>query len=331
MFDMRRREFITLLGGTAAAWPLAARAQQLAMPVVGYLSAASPGDAVRGRLAALRQALAEAGYVEGRNVAIEYRWAEGRFDRLPELVADLVRRQVSVMIVVSDPGAVAAKAATTTIPVVFGISEDPVALGLVANIARPGGNVTGVNFLAAELVAKRMGVLRELVPAATRFGVLVNPSDPRRAETVTRDAQAAARSMERQVHVLEASTSGEIDAAFATFARERTDALFVAPDSFFTSRRVQFAIVAARHAIPATYAVREFAEVGGLMTYGTSLEDMYRQVGIYTRRILKGAKPADLPVVQSSKFELVINRQAARALGLDVPERLIASADEVIE
>jgi ABC-type uncharacterized transport system substrate-binding protein len=278
----------------------------------------------------LRQALAEAGYAEGRNVAIEYRWAEGRFDRLPELVGDLVRRQVSVMIVVSDPGAVAAKAATTTIPIVFGISEDPVALGLVANIARPGGNVTGVNFLAAELVAKRMGVLRELVPAATRFGVLVNPSDPRRAETVTRDAQAAARSMERQVHVLEASTIGEIDAAFATFARERTDALFVAPDSFFTSQRVQFAIMAARHAIPATYAVREFAEVGGLMTYGTSLEDMYRQVGIYTGRILKGAKPADLPVVQSSKFELVINRQAARALGLEVPERLIASADEVI-
>jgi ABC-type uncharacterized transport system substrate-binding protein len=331
VLDMKRREFITLLGGAVVARPLGARAQQPAMPVVGYLSAASPGDAVRGRLAALRQALAEAGYVEGRNVAIEYRWAEGRFDRLPELVADLVRRQVSVMIVVSDPGAVAAKAATTTIPIVFGISEDPVALGLVANIARPGGNVTGVNFLAAELVAKRMGVLRELVPAATRFGVLVNPNDPRRAETVTRDAQAAARSMERQVHVLEASTSGEIDAAFATFARERTDALFVAPDSFFTSRRVQFAIMAARHAIPATYAVREFAEVGGLMTYGTSLEDMYRQVGIYTGRILKGAKPADLPVVQSSKFELVINRQAARALGLEVPERLIASADEVIE
>jgi len=329
-FDQKRREFISLLGG-AAGWPLAARAQQPAMPVVGYLSAASPGDAVRGRLAALRQALAEAGYVEGRNVAIEYRWAEGRFDRLPELVADLVRRQVSVMIVVSDPGAVAAKAATTTIPIVFGISEDPVALGLVANIARPGSNVTGVNFLVAELVAKRMGVLRELVPAATRFGVLVNPSDPRRAETVTRDAQAAARSMERQVHVLEASTIGEIDAAFATFARERTDALFVAPDSFFTSRRVQFAIMAARHAIPATYAVREFAEVGGLMTYGTSLEDMYRQVGIYTGRILKGTKPADLPVVQSSKFELVINRQAARALGLEVPERLIARADEVIE
>jgi putative ABC transport system substrate-binding protein len=331
-FDqLKRREFITLLGGAAAMWPLAARAQQPAMPVVGYLSAASPGDAVRGRLAALRQALAEAGYIEGRNVAIEYRWAEGRFDRLPELVADLVRRQVSVMIVVSDPGAVAAKAATTTVPIVFGVGEDPVKLGLVANIARPGGNVTGVNFLTAELVAKRMGVLRELVPAATRFGVFVNPSDPRRAETVTRDAQAAARSMERQVHVLEASTIGEIDAAFATFARERTDALFVAPDSFFTSRRVQFAIMAARHAIPATYAVREFAEVGGLMTYGTSLEDMYRQVGIYTGRILKGAKPADLPVVQSSKFELVINRQAARALGLEVPERLIASADEVIE
>jgi putative tryptophan/tyrosine transport system substrate-binding protein len=206
-----------------------------------------------------------------------------------------------------------------------------VALGLVSNIARPGGNLTGVNILTGELVAKRMEVLRELIPAATRFGVLVNPGDPRRAEAVARDAQVAARSMERQVHVLKASTSGEIDDAFATFARERTDALFVAPDSFFTNRRVQFAIMAARHAIPASYAVREFAEVGGLMTYGTGLEDMYGQVGTYTGRILKGAKPADLPVVQSSKFELVINRQAAKALGLEVPERLLARADEVIE
>jgi putative ABC transport system substrate-binding protein len=328
---MKRRAFITLLGGAVAAWPRAVRAQQPAMPVIGFLSAVSPGDAMRGRLAALRQALAEGGYVEGRNVAIEYRWAEGRFDRLPELAADLVRRQVSVMIVVSEPGALAAKAATTTIPIVFGIAEDPVALGLVANIARPGGNLTGVNFLTGELVAKRMEVLRELIPAATRFGVLVNPGDPRRAEAVARDAQVAARSMERQVHVLKASTSGEIDEAFATFARERTDALFVAPDTFFTSRRVQFAIMAARHAIPASYAVREFAEVGGLMTYGTRLEDMYRQVGTYTGRILRGAKPADLPVVQSSKFELVINRQAAKALGLEVPPTLLARADEVIE
>jgi putative tryptophan/tyrosine transport system substrate-binding protein len=328
---MKRRAFITLLGGAVAAWPRAVRAQQPAMPVIGFLSAVSPGDAMRGRLAALRQALAEGGYVEGRNVAIEYRWAEGRFDRLPELAADLVRRQVSVMIVVSEPGALAAKAATTTIPIVFGIAEDPVALGLVANIARPGGNLTGVNFLTGELGAKRMEVLRELIPAATRFGVLVNPGDPRRAEAVARDAQVAARSMERQVHVLKASTSGEIDEAFATFARERTDALFVAPDTFFTSRRVQFAIMAARHAIPASYAVREFAEVGGLMTYGTRLEDMYRQVGTYTGRILRGAKPADLPVVQSSKFELVINRQAAKALGLEVPPTLLARADEVIE
>jgi putative tryptophan/tyrosine transport system substrate-binding protein len=328
---MKRRAFITLLGGAVAAWPRAVRAQQPAMPVIGFLSAVSPGDAMRGRLAALRQALAEGGYVEGRNVAIEYRWAEGRFDRLPELAADLVRRQVSVMIVVSEPGALAAKAATTTIPIVFAIAEDPVALGLVANIARPGGNLTGVNFLTGELVAKRMEVLRELIPAATRFGVLVNPGDPRRAEAVARDAQVAARSMERQVHVLKASTSGEIDEAFATFARERTDALFVAPDTFFASRRVQFAIMAARHAIPASYAVREFAEVGGLMTYGTRLEDMYRQVGTYTGRILRGAKPADLPVVQSSKFELVINRQAAKALGLEVPPTLLARADEVIE
>src|SRR5262245_33887441 len=286
---------------------------------------------MRGRLAVLRQALAEAGYVEGRNLTIEYRWAEGRFDRLPELAADLVRRQVGAIIVVTEPGARAAKAATTTIPIIFGIAEDPVALGLVANIARPGGNVTGVNFLTAHLVEKRMGILRELVPAANRIGVLVNPSDPRRAEAVARDAQAAARSMDQHVHVLKASTSEEIDEAFATVTRERTDALFVAPDTFFTSRRVQFAVMAARHAMPATYAVREFAEVGGLMTYGTSLEDMYRQVGAYAARILKGAKPADLPVVQSSKFELVINRQAARALRLEVPERLIASADEVIE
>jgi putative ABC transport system substrate-binding protein len=275
--------------------------------------------------------LAETGYVEGRNASIEYRWAEGRFDRLPELAADLVRRQVSVMIAVSEPGALAAKAATPTIPIVFSIAEDPVALGLVANIARPGGNATGVNFLTGELVPKRMGILRELVPAATRFGVLVNPGDPRRAEATAREAQAAARSMERQVHVLEASTSGEIDEAFATFARERTEALFVGPDTFFTSRRVQFAIMAARHTIPATYSVREYAEAGGLMTYGTNLEDMYRQVGAYAGRILKGAKPADLPVVQSSKFELVINRQAAKALGLEVPATLLARADEVIE
>jgi putative ABC transport system substrate-binding protein len=329
---MKRRDFITLIGGAAAAsWPLAARAQQPAMPVIGFLSAASPDVAMRGRLAAFRQALAEAGYVEGRSVIIEYRWAEGQYDRLPELAADLVRRRASVMTVFTEPGALAAKAATSTIPIVFGLAEDPVALGLVANIARPGGNVTGVNFLAAELVAKRMGVLHELVPAATRFGVLVNPSDPRRAEAVARDAQAAARSMERQVHVLEASTGGEIDEAFATFARAGTDALFVAPDPFFTSRSVQFAIMAVRHAIPASYASRAFAEVGGLMTYGTSLEDMYRQVGTYAARILKGTKPADLPVVQSSKFELVINRQAARALGLEVPPTLLAPADEVIE
>src|SRR5262245_23826823 len=325
-----RRKFLATVGA-AAAWPFAARAQQPAMPVVGYLSAVSPGDAMRGRLAALRQALAEAGYVEGRNASIEYRWAEGRFDRLPELAADLVRRQVSVMIAISESAALAAKAATPTIPIVFGIAEDPVALGLVANIGRPGGNATGVNILTGELVPKRMGILRELVPAATRFGVLVNPGDPRRAEATTREAQAAARSMERQVHVLQASTSGEIDEAFATFARERTEALFIGPDTFFTSRRVQFAIMAARHAIPASYSVRDFAEAGGLMTYGTNTEDMYRQVGAYTGRILKGVKPADLPVVQSSKFELVINRQAAKALGLEVPERLIASADEVIE
>ena len=329
---MRRRAFITLLGG-AAAWPLAARAQQGEQKRrIGVLSPLAADDREeRARDAAFAQGLQQLGWIVEQNVRIEYRWAEGQYDRLPELAADLVRRRASVMTVFTEPGALAAKAATSTIPIVFGLAEDPVALGLVANIARPGGNVTGVNFLAAELVAKRMGVLHELVPAATRFGVLVNPSDPRRAEAVARDAQAAARSMERQVHVLEASTGGEIDEAFATFARAGTDALFVAPDPFFTSRSVQFAIMAVRHAIPASYASRAFAEVGGLMTYGTSLEDMYRQVGTYAARILKGTKPADLPVVQPTKFELVINLKTAKALGLTIPETLLATADEVIQ
>jgi putative ABC transport system substrate-binding protein len=328
---MRRREFIALLGG-AAAWPLVARAQQPTMPVIGFLSAVSPSDAVRNRLAAFRQALADAGYVEGRNITIEYRWAEGQFDRLPELAADLVRRGVSVIAVPgSGPGARAAKATTATIPIIFGVAEDPVVLGLVANIARPGGNATGINFFTAELIAKRVGVLRELLPAATRLGVLVNPRDARIAELVASEVKAAATSMGQQVHVLSASTSGEIDDAFVAFARARVEALFVGPDPFFNSRRVQFAIMASRHLIPATYASREYVEAGGLMSYGTNIVDMFREVGVYTGKILKGAKPGDLPVVQSTKFELLINRQAAKALDLTVPDKLLAAADEIIE
>jgi putative ABC transport system substrate-binding protein len=328
-----RRKFLATLGGAAAAWPLAARAQQPAMPVVGFLSAVSPGDAVRiSRLAAFRQGLAEGGYVEGRNVTIEYRWAEGHFDRLPELAADLVHRQVNVIAVPgTEPGAFAAKAATTAIPIVFGVGEDPVALGLVVNLARPGGNATGINFLTAELLTKRVGLSRELVPTASRLGVLVNPGDARRVEIVAREVQAAARLMGQQVHVLHAATSGEIDEAFATLARERIDALFVGPDQFFNTRRVQFAIMAARHVIPATYAARDYVEAGGLMSYAPDIAKMYRQVGSYTAKILKGAKPADLPVQQSTNFELVINRQAATAIGLTLPDKLLAAADEVIE
>jgi putative ABC transport system substrate-binding protein len=329
---MRRREFISLIGGAAASGPIAARAQQSAMPVVGFLSAVSPSDAVRNRLAAFRQALADAGYVEGRNVTIEYRWAEGEFDRLSELAADLVRRGVSVIAVPgSGPGARAAKAATATIPIVFGVAEDPVVLGLVANIARPSGNATGINFFTAELIAKRVGVLRELLPAATRLGVLVNPRDTRIAELVASEVQAAASSMGQQVHLLSASTSGDIDDAFVAFARARVEALFIGPDPFFNSRRVQFAIMASRHQIPATYASREYVEAGGLMSYGTNIVDMFREVGVYTGKILKGAKPGDLPVVQSTKFELLINRQAAKALDLTVPDKLLAAADEIIE
>ena len=328
---MKRREFITLLGG-AAGWPLAARAQQPAMPVVGFLSPVSPGEATRNRLAAFRQALAESGYVEGRNVAIEYRWAEGRFELFPELAADLVQRKVSVIVTPgAEPAARAAKAATSTIPIVFGVSEDPVKMGLVASLARPGGNATGINFLSSELLAKRVGVLRELLPGATRLGVLINPADASRAGSVANEVQAAARSMGQQVHVLMASTSDEIDAAFATFVRDRPDGLFVGPDPFFNSRRVQLALMAARHTIPAIYGAREYVEAGGLICYGSNLINMFREVGVYTGKILKGAKPADLPVAQSTKFELVINRQAAKTIGLTIPDKLLVAADEVIE
>jgi len=321
---MNRREFITLLGG-ATAWPLAARAQQPAMPVVGFLNPAS-SDTTADFLRAFRQD------VEGENVAIAYRWAENQFDRLPELAADLVRRKVVVIAATGGPpSTLAAKAATTTIPIVFLVGEDPVRLGLVASLARAGGNVTGINFLSTELTAKRLELLHAMVPTAVRVAVLVNPANATNTETTLRDVEPAARAIGLQIQVLNASTSREIDAAFATIARERPDALFVGIDSLFTPRRVQMVQLAARHAVPATYSGRQYAEIGGLMSYGTNLADAWRQVGVYVGRILKGAKPADLPVSQATKFELVINAQTARMLGITVPPTLLATANEVIE
>jgi putative ABC transport system substrate-binding protein len=328
---IRRREFITLLGGAAAAWPLAARAQQ-AMPVVGFLGATSPDAANVDYLRVFRQALKESGYVEGENVAIEYRWANNQFDLLPALATELVRRKVAVIVTIEGPPVVlAAKAATTTIPIVFTVSDDPVRLGLVASLARPGGNLTGINFVSAELVAKRLELLRALVPAATRVAVLLNPANTANTETTLRDVEPAARAVGLQVQVLNANTSHEIDAAFATIVRERPDALFSASSPYFTSRRIQLVQLAARHAIPATYPGRQYVEVGGLMSYGANVASAWRQLGVYAGRILKGEKPADLPVVQASKFELVINHHTARMLGLTVPPTLLATADEVIE
>ena len=331
MFDMRRRDFLALLSGTAAAWPLAARAQQPAMPVIGLLDSRSP-DALTDRLRGFRQGLKDTGYVEGENVAIEYRWAENQLDRLPVLAAELVRRRVAVIATSGGPAvAFAAKAATTTIPVVFTVADDPVRLGLVTSLARPDGNLTGINFLVGELAAKRLEFLRALLPAATRVAVLVNPAHATNTESTLRDVEPAARAMGLQIQVLNASTSREIDAAFATIVRERSDALFVGNDAFFNARRVQLALLAGRHGVPAMLSDREFAEAGGLMTYGSNIVDVYRQIGVYAGRILKGVKPADLPVVQSSKFELVINAQTARMLGLTVPDKLLVAADAVIE
>ena len=301
------------------------------MPVIGFLTAGFPETSVN-RVSAFRQGLNETGYVEGQNVAVEYRWAEGRYDRFPELVADLIRRNAKVIATPGSPDATrAAKAATSTLPIVFAVGEDPVKLGLVTTLARPGTNMTGVNFFASELSAKRLGLLRELVPRAARVAVLINPTNPASAETTVKDVQAAAPALGFQVQIFNASTIGEIDAAYTNLVRERAEALLVAGDGFFNSRRLQLAMLAVRYAVPATYAVREYAEAGGLMSYGTSFADTFRQVGINCGRILKGAKPADLPVLQSTKFDLVINMQAARMLGLDVPPTLLARADEVIE
>ena len=328
---MRRRDFITLFGGAAAAWPLAARAQQPALPVIGFLGAGSV-DIWGLYVAAFRKGLNETGFVEGQNVAIEYRWAEGQYERMPELAADLVRRQVAVIAVPGNsPGARATKAATATIPIVFGVGDDPVKIGLVASIGRPGGNATGVNFFSSDVVAKRLALLHDLVPGAANVAALLNPSDATRAEALLNDLQAAARTIGVQLQIHNASTSGEIDAAFAALVREHAGALFVSPDAFFNTRRVQLAIMAAHHSIPTASSVREYVDAGGLMSYGPNLPDVFRQTGVYTGRILKGAKPADLPVLQSTKFELVINAQTARMLGLTVPPSLLTIADEVIE
>jgi len=326
---MRRREFVAGLGG-AAAWPLAARAQQPAMPVVAFISGTSP---LPEYASAFRKGLGEVGYAEGQNVTVEYHWLDGQYDGLSALMADLVRRGVAVIATPgSEPGVMAARAATVTIPIVFSLGENPVTLGLVASFNRPGGNVTGINFFTTETVAKRLGLLHQLVPKAVRVAVLVNPAAPRNAERNLREVREAASVIGLQIQaVLNASTNREIDAAFATIARERPDALIVDADSFFFGRRVQLATLAARERIPAAYPFRDTVAAGGLMSYGAEIAEMYRQVGVYSGRILKGEKPAELPVVQSTKFEFVINLQTAKLLGIEVPPGLLAIADEVIE
>jgi putative ABC transport system substrate-binding protein len=327
---MNRRVFISLISGAAASWPVAARAEPTAMPVIGFLNPTSV-ESNADRLRGFHRGLKEAGYVEGESVAVIYRWAEGRNERLPELAADLARRNVSVIATFTPAAAFAAEAATKTIPIVFGVNEDPSRLGLVASLARPGGNATGINFLTAEVAAKRLDLLRELASAVDHVAVLVNPANPTSTDSTLKDVADAARAIGLESRVLNASTSNEINAAFANLAREGTALLLVAGDAFFSSRRVQLVHLATRHAIAASYSQREFADIGGLMSYGPNLSDVFRQVGAYVGRILKGTKPADLPVVQSAKFELVINAETARMLGLTVPTSLLAIADEVIE
>jgi putative ABC transport system substrate-binding protein len=327
---MQRRAFITLIGGAAAS-PLMALAQQPAMPVVGFINGGSPDASARNAVD-FRKGLNEAGFIEGQNVTVEYHWLEGQYDRLPALMTDLVRRQVAVIATGSVNAALAAKVATASIPIVFGVADDPVKLGLVASLARPGGNATGINWFAHEVAAKRLRLLHELVPKAVRVAVLVNPANASSATSTLQELQQAGPAIGLQIQmILNASTIGEIDAAFAILARERPDALFVAPDGFFTDRRGQFAILTARDRLPATYGNRDVVAAGGLMSYGTNVVDMFHQIGVYTGRILKGAKPAELPVLQSTKFELVINLQTARALGIEVPPGLLSIADEVIE
>ncbi len=327
---MRRSEFITLLGG-AAAWPLAAHAQQPALPVIGFLHSASAA-AYAAPLAAFRKGLSETGYVEGQNVAIEYRWAEGQNDRLPALAAELVRRRVAVIVTPGSTAAtLAAQAATATIPIVFIIGANPVKIGLVASLNRPGGNATGINDFGVEIGAKRLGLLHELLPGAARFGVLVNPDNPFITESFVTELQMAASAIGRQIEVVTASTNGDIDTAFATLVKKRADALLISPDALFVTRRVQLIMLAVHHTLPALYHRRELAEAGGLMSYGSDLSDQYRQTGLYVSRILKGEKPAEMPVQLPTKFEFVINLQTAKTIGLDIPPTLLARADEVIE
>ena len=328
---MKRRAFITLLGGAAVSWPLAARAQQPPMPVIGFLSITFAGEQTHW-LTAFRRGLSESGFVEGRNVSIEYRWAEGQYNRLPELAADLVRNHVSVIVTLpSNPAALAAKAATTAIPIVFNVGGDPVRLGLVASLSSPGTNATGINFFTTEIVPKRLGLLHELVPKAVRIAVLINPVNAATNEATLPNISEAARALGLQIQVLNATNGDEIDAAFKTLVNDRADALVLAPDTFLVSRRVQIAILSARHQVPVIYPTRDYAEAGGLISYGADLIDAVRQQGVYAGQILKGTKPADLPVVQSTKFELVINLRTAKAIDLEVPATLLSRADEVIE